>query len=107
MLPLTFGASDGVNMCSGNHLTEEPADHTVLCLPEELLLNVFSRLSQEERKPLSSVCRDFRRIASDESFWKIFARTVGISIDKLGLSEIPNKARNELIVRIESTKDLP
>ncbi|NGX39697.1 MAG: hypothetical protein KR126chlam1_01030, partial [Chlamydiae bacterium] len=99
--------SSGQMICKGSHSPKTPNKHTIQCLPEEVLLQIFSLLSEEERAPLSGTCRDFRRIASDWTFWKIFAKSVGISHNMVEAEEIPDRVRNELFARIDSTKGLP
>nr|NGX39878.1 hypothetical protein [Chlamydiota bacterium] len=85
-----------------------PQDQNIIeRLPEELLHKICGLLIQEERVPLSGTCRDFRRIAFDRTFLKIFAKSVGISLKQVKVSKIPDKVRNDLIYRIESTENFP
>ena len=49
-------------------------------LPEELLLHIFSFLSESDLCQASLVCKKFARFASDRKLWRdLFLRTFGVS----------------------------
>ncbi|NGX39011.1 MAG: E3 ubiquitin-protein ligase SspH1 [Chlamydiae bacterium] len=58
--------------------------------PDEILLPVLQLLSIEERGTLAPECKRLWSICNDYSFWSIFARAHGISIEKVIAKEGQN-----------------
>ncbi len=48
----------------------ESASHQLESLSDEILLKIFSFVSQQDRGRLSSVCSRFKRLAMDYTLWK-------------------------------------